>query len=388
MINFIVKVSISHIISFVKCEVLVFSLTNVEEFCIIIRKKSKRRKRKLSVTLKDIARELNISVNAVSRALRNMPDIGKDTTVLVQETAKRLGYRKNLAASYLKTSKSMTLGIVIPDICNPVFSYIYKGIEKVCSETNYALMLGNSNENPQEEKAMISNMIAHGVDGVFVVPSNSSTSRYTALQNAGIPYIFLQRRAKRAESSFVHTNDCIGGYLAAKHLYELGHRRFLLVFPTMEISSAKERYEGFVRYLSKMGLDESAVSVLECDSTRIDGYNAMSEWLKNEDFKKKGITAVFCFSDYVAYGVYSAISERGYNVPKDLSLIGYDNNEYSDIISPSLTTVDILPYEIGNNAARIMLDMIKARAEGKEKKIVEFEIPPTLIDRKSTKKLI
>ena len=108
----------------------------------------------MSVTLKDIADELNISTNAVSRALRNMPDISQETTSLVHQTAERLGYRKNIAASCLKTSKSMMFGIVVPDICNPVFSYMYKGIEKICSQTNYSLMLGNSNENPKEENTM------------------------------------------------------------------------------------------------------------------------------------------------------------------------------------------------------------------------------------------
>ena len=141
----------------------------------------------MAITIKDIAEELGVSFNTVSRALRDMPDIGQDTTRLVKETAARLGYRKNFAASYLKTTKSMMLGIIVPDICNPVFSYMYKGIEKKCSETNYSLLLGNSNGNPEEESSILNNMLDHGVDGVFLIPNMKNTQSYTQLENARIP---------------------------------------------------------------------------------------------------------------------------------------------------------------------------------------------------------
>jgi len=336
----------------------------------------------VSVTLKDIAEELNISVNAVSRALRNMPDIGQDTTRLVHETAERMGYRKNLAASYLKTAKSMTLGIVIPDICNPVFSYIYKGIEGVCRERHYALMVGNSNENPEEEKTLIANMISHGVDGVFIVPCNASRTRYSQLRSAGIPFILLQRKSSRAQADLVQSNDFEGGYYAAEHLYRLGHRRFLLVFASMSTSSAKERYDGFFAYLSERGLGRDSIKIIECDASRANGYAVMRRELE-EHPDIGGATAIFCFSDYIAHGVYSALSEAGLSVPGDVSVVGYDNNEYSGIIHPPLTTVDILPREIGTRAAGLMLELARKKSE----KITEIIISPKLMVRESTRKI-
>lgn len=337
----------------------------------------------MSVTLKDIAEELNLSVNAVSRALRNMSDISPETTKLVQETAQRLGYRKNLAASYLRSAKSMMLGIIIPDICNPVFSYMYKSIEKKCMENNYTLMLGNSNENFKQETSMIENMVAHGVDGIFIVPSKESQPQYPVLEQANIPYVLLQRKNALNKKNFVQSDDYEGGYLAAEHLYSLGHRDFLLVFTNMRISSANERYNGFIAYLKENGLSQNNVQLLECDSTRAGGCECTKNWLKNQDVKNLSATAIFCFSDYIAYGVYSALFEYGLNVPQDVSVMGYDNNEYSAIIHPRLTTVDILPYDIGNHSAKMMLGLLtdkKTETDG-------VVISPKLIVRSSTKEI-
>ena len=341
----------------------------------------------MSITLKDIAEELNVSVNTVSRALRDMPDIGQETTHLVKETAARLGYRKNLAASYLKTTKSMILGIVVPDICNPVFSYMYKGIEKICAETNYILMLGNSNGNPDQESAVLSNMLDHGVDGIFLVPGMKNTQSHTQLENANVPYVILQRKFPGLSANFVQSDDYEGGYLAAQHLYQLGHRSFLYISAPMYISSAQDRYNGFIAYLKEQELTESAVQILECDSTKTGGYKTAREWLEQQsDLNHLSATAIFCFSDYGAYGVYSAIAKCNLRVPEDISVIGYDNNEYSDMTFPGLTTIDILPYKIGERSAKIMFDLINNTPA--DSNHIEAVISPRLVVRSSTRQLL
>lgn len=337
----------------------------------------------MSVTLKDIAVELNLSVQAVSRGLRNMPDIGPDTTKLIHETATRLGYQKNYAASYIKTRKSMTFGIIIADICNPLYSLIYKGIENVCANTDYALMLGNSNENPQEEMTVIDNMLNHGVDGIFIVPSQKNSDSLSRLSTAEIPCVFLQRKFKNSKMPFVYSDDYRGGYLAAKHLYTLGHRSFLYIAPPKYISSAKERYDGFYAYLSEQDLTEDCICIIKCDATRDGSHKAMNKWLKQQsDLKSLSATAIFCFSDYIAYGVYSALAKYNLHIPQDVSVIGYDNNEYSDIIAPPLTTIDMRPHKIGKQAAELMLKMIEGQELTEEQHKILIE--PKLILRNST----
>lgn len=334
----------------------------------------------MSVTLKDIANELGISTNAVSRALRGMPDIGEKTKALVIETAKRMGYRKNLAASCLKTARSMTVGVVIPDICNPVFSYIYKGIEAYCAEKSYTLMLGNSNESSETEDTVLDNMIAHSVDGIVIVPCDKDKPYGEKLDAAGIPFVILQRKSEH-KTSFVQTSDYEGGYLAAKHLAELGHRSFMLVFPSMSISSAGDRYNGFIAYLTENGISASTIHVLECDSTRGGAKEAMLEHL-GKNGGRPAVDAIFCFSDYVASGVYSALAEFSVKIPEDISVIGYDNDEFCDILSPALTTVDIRPRKLGNRAAALLMKEI---ISGKSNSVTEEIISPKLIIRKSTR---
>ncbi|MBQ2922886.1 MAG: LacI family DNA-binding transcriptional regulator [Tyzzerella sp.] len=337
----------------------------------------------MSVTLKDIANELNLSINAVSRGLRNMPDIGPDTTKLIQETALKLGYRKNFAASYIKTRKSMMLGIIITDICNPLYSSIYKGIEHICANTDYALMLGNSNENPEEEIAIIDNMLSRGIDGIFLVPSMKNSDVLLRLKESKIPYIFLQRNFADITIPYIYSDDYKGGYLAAEHLYQQGHRSFLYLAPPLYISSAKERFDGFVAFLQEQGLPKECVEIVRSDATRVGSYRAMNKWLKKQgNLNCLSATAIFCFSDYVAYGVYPALAKHGLRIPNDISVIGYDNTEYSDIISPPLTTIDMQPYKIGRKAAQLMLTMMDNPNIHEEP--VKVFITPKLIQRSST----
>ncbi len=336
----------------------------------------------MPVTLKDIADELNVSVNTVSRALRDMPDIGPSTTHLVKETANRLGYRKNLAARYLKVNKSMMLGIVVTDICNPVFSSMYKGIESICEQIKYTLMLGNSNENSEEECAIINNMLEHGADGIFLVPSMKDTRILSTLKNANVPYIMLQRKFPGQSTHYIQSSDFQGGYFAAEHLFGLGHRSFLYVSAPLYISSARERYEGFVSYLKERHLGEDCVRILECDNMGSGINQNVKKYLESFQGKPLPITAIFCFSDYMAHGVYSAINDCGLRVPEDISVVGYDNNEYSSMMLPPLTTIDIRPFEVGERAARMMFHLINA--SGEEPVSPDAVIAPLLVLRHST----
>ncbi|MBU9724670.1 LacI family DNA-binding transcriptional regulator [Diplocloster modestus] len=338
----------------------------------------------MSATLKDIAEELGVSINTVSRALRDMPDISQETKDHVRETATRLGYHKNLAASRLRTNKSLILGMVVTDISNPVFSGMIKGVEKTCKRTSYTIMLGNSNENSAEETAMISSMMDHGVDGILLVPSMRNTRVLTQLKKAKIPYVILQRKFPDIATNYVQSNDVKGGNLAAEHLYKLGHRSFLYVSAPMHISSARERYEGFLSYLRDKNLPADCVQVLECDGTRSGSHLVMKQWLKQHpDLHSLSATAVFCFSDYVACGVYSAFAKYSLRIPQDISVIGYDNNEYADMMLPALTTIDIRPFQTGERAAELLLELIAA-PDSQTKSVREIIIAPKLVNRKST----
>ena len=340
------------------------------------------------VTLKDIAKELNISTNAVSRALRNMPDIGPETTRQVHDMAQKMGYRKNLAASYLKTARSMTLGIMVPDICNPFFSQVYKGVEKVCTQKGYTIILSHTSRNPDKELARLESMISRGVDGIFIIPHMHNYSLDEKSNNPGIPYVWMLSMPMEKPATFVHCDDFEAGRLTAKHLYELGHRKYLLIFPPCnDISTSKERQAGFMSYIEEMGVPKSNVTLIECTGTRTDAYHVMREWLEHQpDSENLSASAISCYSDYMACGVYSALLEYGYRIPEDISVMGYDNTEYSDIMFPALTTIDLLPYDVGKHAARLMLDILQQESEEETTNPTQIVLTPKLVLRDSTRK--
>ena len=154
----------------------------------------------------------------------------------------------------------------------------------------------------------------------------------------------------------------------------------------MHISSAQDRYNGFVEYLKQKGLSKDCVEILECNGTRSDSTKVMSKWLTQfSESRKPPITSIFCFSDYVAYGVYSALAKYNLRIPEDISVIGYDNIEYSDMTLPPLTTVDMKPYNVGMHAAQVMLDLINHKTDLTSP--VKEIMSPKLVLRNSTAQL-
>jgi LacI family transcriptional regulator len=339
----------------------------------------------LGTTIRDIANELGVSVNTVSRALRDMPDISKETKANIKRTAEKLGYRKNFAASHLRTNKSHIIGMVVADISNPYFAGVIKGVEKVCKQAGYTIMLGNSNENKEEESAIISSMLNHGVDGILLVPSKRNSNILKQMTKANVPFVLLGRKFPDIPTNVVQSNDFNGGYLVAEHLFGLGHRKFIYLAGPMHISSSKERYDGFLSFLNEKHLPGNALQLLECDGTKMGGYQATKEILKHHTpGHNLPITAMFCFSDYVACGAYSALREADICIPKDISVVGYDNNDFSDIMFPALTTVDICKFNIGEYAAELIINLLDTSNQSNSDQLHQIIIQSYLIERKST----
>jgi LacI family transcriptional regulator len=337
----------------------------------------------LAATLKDIANQLNLSINTISRALRDMPDISQETKKLIIETAERVGYRKNLAASRLRTRHSYILGVVVTDVSNPAFSGIVKGAEEQVKAAGYTIMLGNTNENAADEAAVIGGMLAHGVDGILLVPSMQNREILSLIEDAGVPYVLAIRKFPDAQTEIVRNDDIYGASALAEYLYQLGHRRFLYVSGLWHISSTQEGYQGFLSSLKSQGLPDDALQLIKCDGSRTGTYKAIQEWLALYAGKELPATAIFAFNDYMVGGIYLALKEQNIRIPEDISIVGYDNNEYSDILEPSLTTVDNHFFEIGKQSAARLLDIIGHPDDENAKKPQEIIIMPELVVRNS-----
>lgn len=338
----------------------------------------------MNVTLKDIANELDLSINTVSRALRDMPDVNRDTKKLIRETAQRMGYRKNLAASRLRTKRSNMLGLVLTDFENPAMSQIIRGADDIAKRTGYTLMVGCSNENAEDEEAVVSKMLAQGIDGLLILPSMLNEKLLDQIESEDVPYVLAVRKYEGRRSNIVRSDDLIGAAAVAEHLYQLGHRQFLYVCGLKHSYSALQRYLGFLNKVREYGLDRPAVDIIDCDGSCADAQRVMQEWLSQQSGNQLPVTAVFAFSDYVACGVYAALQGSGLRVPEDISIVGYDNNEFSSLITPQLTTVDNHLFEQGRQSAIRLLNLINRQNSGMTTEAQERISAPELIIRAST----
>jgi len=263
-------------------------------------------------------------------------------------------------------------------IGNPVYAGIVKGIEAVCKQRKYTIILANSNELAEDEKAVLNDMIERGVDGILLVPMMQNDDAVNQLCSIGIPFATLGRRYKNLNVNAILNDDSFGGRLVGKHLYRLGHRDILYLSAPKYISSAEERLTGLRMGLTAYG-GEARVETIETDASR-EGGRACTE-----DCIRSGLrsTAIFAFSDLMAYGAFEALRKAGYSIPEDVSLVGYDDIEFSDLLSPGLTTIDMCKFRLGRKAAEFIIGEIE-RPDTVPPQTQQILMKPRLIVRGST----
>lgn len=331
-----------------------------------------------SVTILDIAKETGFSANTVSRALRDMPDISEKTKEIIRNMAEQMGYTKNILASTLRTNRSQTIGVVMPDIQNPVFSGFYQGIENVCKQNGMTIFFMNSNENPDDEVKAVAQMISHKVDGVILCPSQDGNRGVDLLEASRMPYVLLARTSDNRVCNGVILDDFYGGYLACEHLISKGYTTFLQLCGARTISSFRERSKGFEKCMTDYNVPLKNTKVIETGWTWKDAYNVTKKMVRNGDFPYR---AIFAFSDIFSIGVIKALGECGIRVPEDVAVIGFDNIEIGDMVSPSLTTVDIRMVDMGARSAHLMLKVIENDDAGAKQSLT---LKPRLVARRST----
>jgi len=332
------------------------------------------------VTLKDIAKEAGVSINTVSCALRDSPRISMPVKEKVKRIAVEMGYMPNAAARALRIKKSKVIGVIVTDICNPVFAKMVKGIETAIKQKDYSILIGNTDEKYDMEEESVSTMISKGVDGVIITPTQQGTASMELLKKAKIPFLLMGRRFKEYQTNYVVSDDFSGGYMAGEYFISKGHSKLVFFNGPMHISSAQEREQGLIKALAKHQLEP--VKILHIMPDMHEGYRFMKELLAfSLDF-----TGVFCFDDYTAFGVIKAIKEKGLHVPEDIAVIGYDNTEFAEIPDVGLTSIDFNEYRIGELAAEHIMSLIEQKSNSIEVTdtiIKQVILEPSLVIRGS-----
>jgi LacI family transcriptional regulator len=325
------------------------------------------------VTLKEIARISGFSINTVSRALNNKDEVKADTREKILAVANKLGYIPNRLARGLRSNKTQTIGVIVADIANPFFAAVVKGVEKAARQRHYSIILTDSDETYEKEEESIQIMLNEQVDGLLISPVQTKKETIIGLKESGFPFVLLGRHFDDLETDYVVTDDVQGGFLATEHLIKQRHSRIALINGPLHVSSAKERFQGYKKALGRYGIELESSLISSGAITTEDGYKVAKSLLKQENPP----TAVFAYSDFVAFGVMTAIRENGLRIPEDISIVGYDDVEFSSSLEVPLTTVRISKMELGRKAVKVLNERINNGAAEKTrgvKLVVELMI--------------
>ena len=315
----------------------------------------------MAVRMKDIARDLGISVVTVSKVLRNHPDIGEATRRRVLKRMKELNYHPNMAAQALTTGQTWTIGLIVPDLLHPFFAALAHSISTVLRETGYSLLIASSDEEVELEKAAIEHLLARRVDALLIASAQSSLESFLRIEEMKTPYILLDRQFDGLDANFAGVDDHAVGVLATEHLIAQGCQRIAHIRGP-GVSTAVGRAAGYRDALTSAGLalcPEHIVSLGDSGDHRgeLGGYNAAQQLLSC-DPRPDGI---FCFNDPSALGAMRAILEAGLRVPEDIAVVGCGNLSYSDFLRVPLTSVDQDNQSIGRQAAHLALRLVKSK---------------------------
>ncbi|MBC7343843.1 MAG: LacI family DNA-binding transcriptional regulator [Clostridia bacterium] len=330
------------------------------------------------VTLKDVAREAGVSINTVSRALNDRGEISPETKERVLKVAAKLGYKPNKLARGLRSGKTGVVGVIVGDIANPYFSMLVRGIERTARQFDYSVILQGTDEDYDREEEAIEIALAEQVDGILITPTQKGTDTVEELVASGTPFVLMSRYFKDLDTDYVVMDDRRGGFLATEHLIQRGHRRIAILNGPLHISSAIERYEGYLEAFKSYGLEPDKALVAEGCLTVEDGYRAALRLLDGPERP----TAVFAFSDFVAFGVLRAANELDLRVPDDLAVVGFDDTFFGACVRPSLTTVGGSPEEIGQRASELLFEILAQ--DSVDKSVNKIRLPVRLVVRNST----
>ncbi|AAM23502.1 LacI family transcriptional regulator [Caldanaerobacter subterraneus subsp. tengcongensis MB4] len=333
----------------------------------------------MAVTIKDIARLANVSVTTVSRVINNKPEgVSEETRQKILKLVKELGYQPNAIARGLVTKKTKTIGLIIPDISNPFFPDIARGVEDSAHIYGYNVFLCNTDDNLEKESEYIRALKEKYVDGIIFTSSSIPKHEHIIeLVESGIPVVIMDRRVDSENIYGVFLDNYEGGYIATKHLIDLGHEKIGCITGPLYTKSAKERLEGYKKALLDSGIKIDEKLIFEGDYKINGGIIGAERLLKDN----KDMSAIFACNDLMAYGAYKTIRSFGYKIPDDISVVGFDDIQLSQILEPQLSTIKQPAYDMGLTAARMLIKLI----EGKKlkKKIINFR--PQLVIRQSTK---
>jgi LacI family transcriptional regulator len=337
------------------------------------------------VNLKQIAKELGISITTVSKALNDYPDVSAKTRKRVKDLALELNYSPNSFALGLRKNESKTIGVIIPDNVHYFFSSVIKGILEVAEKKDYLVIVMQSNEDYQLEKKQVDLLISKGVAGILISLSNKTHifDHLNKIINNGIPLLLFDKIAKNVNCSKVFIDDRQSAYDAVTYLIKKGYKRIAHFRGDLNPQNSIDRFLGYKKALQDNNIEFDPALVYLCNNNSDfeDGYNSAKKLM---DDHKDNVDALFTVNDLLAIGAIKYFNKNNIKVPEQLALMGFSNWFMSSVITPSLSTVEQNGFEMGKKAADIIFNEINCVRKGITFETQKVIIPTELILRESS----
>jgi LacI family transcriptional regulator len=330
-------------------------------------------------TIRDVARQAGVHPATASRALNpELPGrIAAGTTRRVRAAAQELGYHPDPIARSLRTRRSGVVGVVVPDLTNPVIAPIVRGIEKVLWTAGIACLLADTDNDVEREAVLIDELRDRRCDGLVVSTATRDSATVAALADGGLPTVLVTRDIDSRSLPFVGADDAAGVRAAVAHLADLGHERIAHLTGPPDLSTTIARLRAFQVATRRRGLDQCARLVDHGDSFTVGaGRKLAAEMLAH----REDITAIVAGNDMIALGCYRALAEAGRRCPDDVSVVGHNDMPMVNTLQPPLTTVAIPQYELGGRAASRLLELVSGATVGASREL----LPTKLVIRGST----
>jgi LacI family transcriptional regulator len=337
----------------------------------------------MTITLKHIAKDLGVSVITVSKALRDHSDISPETKARVLKRVKELNYQPNLSARALVTGRTNLMGFVIPDLLHTFFSEIVRGLSGALRNSGYTLVVTSSEQDPKIERQAVEQLIARRVDLLLVASTQWTVEMFEKVEDAGIPYILIDRKFAEHATHFVGVNDEEVGAIATQHLIDIGCKTIAHIGGA-GLSPVVGRLEGYKRTLARRGMPIDPQLIMSTGQVEElgdeAGYQATKKLLK----MKARPDGIFCYNDPIGFGAIAAILDAGLRVPQDVAVVGCGNIFYDKFLKVPLTSVDQQSVAIGQKAAKFALQLLDVPKPLPPKSIL---LEPKLVVRESTVKV-
>lgn len=314
-----------------------------------------------------IAHEAGVSLGTVSHVINGTAIVREPLRQRVLKAIKKLGYEPNELSRGLRLNKTNMIGMIIPDIINPFFPSVVRGVEDVAYKDSYRLVLCNADNDPKKESIYLGQLRSYLPAGILIIPSPDST---ISRSMSGPPIVCVDRRPPDWKGDFVAVANYEGAYKAAQHLIEMGHRKIGVITGPSHLTNAMQRLRGFLKAFDDAGIRISPEYIQEAWFDRASGYNSAMRLLQ----LLPRPTAIFATNDLMGIGTLLAIRDSRLTCPKDISVISFDGLDITELTYPALTTVYQPGYQLGYSAARLLLERIEGSKEPPKEIVLDTEL--------------